>query len=64
MLRLVALVRTDDSEEFSASIIKVTGIGNLGTTLAVTSNGHTQDMKTQFVPHRKHITSLLQSPAS
>jgi hypothetical protein len=38
MLRRVALVRTDVSEERSASIIKVTGIGELGTTLAVTSN--------------------------
>jgi hypothetical protein len=37
MLRRVALVRTDDSEECSASIIRVT-IGKLGTTLAVTSN--------------------------
>jgi hypothetical protein len=32
----VALVRTDFSEECSASIIRVTRIGELGTTLAVT----------------------------
>jgi hypothetical protein len=38
MLRLVALVRTDVSEERSASFIGVTRIGELGTTLAVTSN--------------------------
>jgi hypothetical protein len=38
MLRRAALVRTDISEELSASIIKVTRIGELGTTLAVTSN--------------------------
>jgi hypothetical protein len=31
-------VRTDVSEERSASIIRVTRIGELGTTLAVTSN--------------------------
>jgi hypothetical protein len=37
-LRRVALVRTDGSEELSASIIRVTRIGGLGTTLAVTSN--------------------------
>jgi hypothetical protein len=37
MLRRVALVRTDVSEELSASFIRVT-IGELGTTLAVTSN--------------------------
>jgi hypothetical protein len=33
MLRRVALVRTDISEELSASIIRVTRIGELGTTL-------------------------------
>jgi hypothetical protein len=32
------LLRTDISEELSASFIKVTRIGELGTTLAVTSN--------------------------
>jgi hypothetical protein len=37
MLRRVALVRTNVSEELSASIIRVTRIGELGTT-AVTSN--------------------------
>jgi hypothetical protein len=37
MLRRVALVRTDVSEELGASI-RVTRIGELGTTLAVTSN--------------------------
>jgi hypothetical protein len=36
----VALVRTDVSEESIASIIRVTRIGELGTTLAVTSNRH------------------------
>jgi hypothetical protein len=40
MLRRVALVRTDVSEEFSPSIIRVTSIGELGT-LAVTSNRRT-----------------------
>jgi hypothetical protein len=37
MLWRVALVRTDVSEELSASFIRVTGIGELGTALAVTS---------------------------
>jgi hypothetical protein len=102
-------------EERIASIIKVTKIGELGTTLAVNSNGRTLrrntlmmealrssetsvlrrtsllnsqendilqnnvrrevftavtmkndvfwDIKTQFVPHRQHITSPLQSSA-
>jgi hypothetical protein len=38
MLGRVAHVRTDVSEELSASIIRATRIGELGTTLAVTSN--------------------------
>jgi hypothetical protein len=38
MLRHVALVRTNVSEELSASFIRVTRIDELGTTLAVTSN--------------------------
>jgi hypothetical protein len=41
MLRRVVLVRTDVSEEPSASFIMVTRIGELGTTLAVTSNRRT-----------------------
>jgi hypothetical protein len=41
MLRRVALVRTDVSEELSASFIGVIRIGELGTTLAVTSNRRT-----------------------
>jgi hypothetical protein len=38
MLRHVALVRTDVSEEIITSISKVTRINELGTTLAVTVN--------------------------
>jgi hypothetical protein len=38
MLHRVVLVRIDVSEECIASIIRVTRIGELGTTLAVTSN--------------------------
>jgi hypothetical protein len=38
MLRCVTLVRTDVLEEPSASFIRVTRIGKLGTTLAATSN--------------------------
>jgi hypothetical protein len=41
MLRYMALVRTDVSEELRASIIRVTSIDELGTTLAVTSNRRT-----------------------
>jgi hypothetical protein len=38
MLRRVTFLRTDVSEELSASFIRVTRIGELETTLAVTSN--------------------------
>jgi hypothetical protein len=38
MLRRVALVRTDVSEECSSSIIRMTRIGELGSTLTLTSN--------------------------
>jgi hypothetical protein len=41
MLRRLVLVRTDVSEERSASFIRMTRIGELGTTLAVTSNRRT-----------------------
>jgi hypothetical protein len=40
MLCRVPLVRTDVSEELSASLIRVTIIGEIGT-LALTSNRHT-----------------------
>jgi hypothetical protein len=48
MLRRVALVRTNVSEERSASIIRVTRIGELGT-LAVTSNLRTLRRNTNKV---------------
>jgi hypothetical protein len=41
MLRRVALVRTDVSEEPSASFIRVTRVRELGTTQAATSNQRT-----------------------
>jgi hypothetical protein len=50
MLRRVALVRTDVSEEFSASIIRVTRIGEVGTTLALTSNLRRLLVKAKVVP--------------
>jgi hypothetical protein len=37
MLRRVPLVRTDVSEEFSASFIRITRIGELGTMLVTAS---------------------------
>jgi hypothetical protein len=41
MLYHAALVRTDVSEEHFASIIRATRIGELGTTLTITSNRST-----------------------
>jgi hypothetical protein len=41
MLRRMALVRSDVSEEPSAPFIRVTRIDELGTTLAATSNRRT-----------------------
>jgi hypothetical protein len=51
MLRRVALVRTGVSEELSASFIKVTRFGKLGTKLAATSNRRTLRL-VLFLVHR------------
>jgi hypothetical protein len=48
MLCHVTLVRTDISEERSASIIRVTRISELGTTLSVTSNRRTLQINTMY----------------
>jgi demethoxyubiquinone hydroxylase (CLK1/Coq7/Cat5 family) len=50
MLRRVALVKTDVSEEFTASIIRVTRIGELGAALAVTSNRRTALKTSNLTP--------------
>jgi hypothetical protein len=59
MLRRVGLVRTDVSEEVSASFIRVTLIGELGTTLAVTSNRRTLRRNTngRFLQEPYGVTS-------
>jgi hypothetical protein len=49
MLRCVALVRTDVSEELSTSFIRVTRIGEVGIKLAVTSNRRTLRINTKSV---------------
>jgi hypothetical protein len=54
MLRRVGLVITDVSEESSASIIRVTRIGELGRTLAVISN-----RRTLCTRERKSATGLV-----
>jgi hypothetical protein len=64
MLRRVALVRTHVSEELSASFIRVTGIGELGTTLAVTSNRRTharsvrRNIPEDNILHFKEVSEL------
>jgi hypothetical protein len=66
MLRRVALVRTDVSENRSASIIRVTRIGELGTTLAVTSNRRTLQkipLVNSSILYSKSIFSLRASVA-
>jgi hypothetical protein len=48
MLRRVALVRTDVPEELSASVIRVTRVGALGTPVAVTSNRRPMRRNTSY----------------
>jgi hypothetical protein len=59
MLGRVALERTDVSEELSASFIKVTRIGELGKTLAATSNRRTQraSVASRFLKEPHGVTS-------
>jgi hypothetical protein len=57
MLHRVALVRTDVSEELRASFIRVTRIGELGTTLAVSSR-RTLRRNTNTASHPKGRHSL------
>jgi hypothetical protein len=61
MLRRVALVRTDASEERSASIIRVTRIGELETTLAITSNRRTLRNNTKSIQYKYKASVLLSS---
>jgi hypothetical protein len=59
MLRRMVLVRTDVSEELSASFISVTRIGELGTALAVTSNRRTLRRNTNWYFLMKEALSSL-----
>jgi hypothetical protein len=59
MLRRVALVRTDVSEELRPSFIRVTRIGELGTTLAATSNRVRRLLVTANVPSSSILVSLM-----
>jgi hypothetical protein len=62
MLRHVVLVRTDVSEELRASFIRVTRIGELETTLAVTSNRHT--VTASVVPSSLILVTLMKEALS
>jgi hypothetical protein len=53
LLRRVALVITDVSEEPGASFIRVTKLGELGTTQAATSNRRTLRRNTILHSHRR-----------
>jgi hypothetical protein len=66
MLRCVALVRTDVSEELSASFIRVTRIGELGTTLAITSNRHMHRLlvTASVVPSSPILVTLMETLSS
>jgi hypothetical protein len=63
MLCRVTFVRTDVSEERSASFIKVTRIGELGTTLGVTSNRRTLRRNTN-VPSLLILVTLMKEALS
>jgi hypothetical protein len=73
MLRRVALVKTEISEELSASFIRVARIDELGTTLAVTSNRHTLVLlrsmcwllvTANVVPSSSILVTLMKEPLS
>jgi hypothetical protein len=57
MLRRVALVKIDFTEKLSDSIIRVTRIGELGTTLAVTSNRRTLRRNTKIITSNMFLSS-------
>jgi hypothetical protein len=64
MLRHVDLVRIDVSEEPSASFIRVTRIGELGTTLAVTSIVRRLLVTANGVPGSPIIVTLMKEALS
>jgi hypothetical protein len=62
VLRRVALVRADVSVELSASFIRVTRIGELGTTLPVTSNRRT--LRGNIFPSSPILVTPMKEPLS
>jgi hypothetical protein len=64
LLRHVALVRTDVSEQLSASVIRLTRIGELGATLAVTSNRRTLLVTASLFPSSPILVALMKEALS
>jgi hypothetical protein len=64
LLRRVALVRTDVSEELSTSYIRVTRIGELGTTLVVTTNLRRLLVAVSVVPSSPILVTLMKEVGS
>jgi hypothetical protein len=64
ILHRVALVTTDASEEFSASFLRVTRIGELGTMLAVTSSVHRLLVAASVVPSSPILVTLMKEALS
>jgi hypothetical protein len=64
MLRRVVLVKTDVSEELNASIIRMTRIGELGTTLPVSSNVRRLLVTPGVVPSSPILVSLMMEALS
>jgi hypothetical protein len=65
MLRRVALVRTDVSEEPGASFIRMTRIGELRTTLAATSDRRTLLVAACVVPSSPILVTMMkEAPGS
>jgi hypothetical protein len=64
MLRCVTLVRTDVAEELSASFIRVTRIGELATTLDVTSNRRTLLVTASVVPSSLTLVTMMKEALS
>jgi hypothetical protein len=63
MLRRVAVLKTDVSEELSASFIRVTRIVELGTTLDVTSNRRTL-VRASVAPSSTILVTLMKETLS
>jgi hypothetical protein len=64
MLRRVALVRTDVSEELSTSFIRVTKIGEVGTALAATSNRRRLLVASNAVPSSPILVTVVMKALS